>query len=270
MKTQFRIFTAALLIVSIAGPAYPQRDRDIQLLMKDMIDLQQLVKQLQSSVDRNNDVVRGLLERTADQVNMLAGGMQTIAQTIDGVKTQNDATTRELRTILASMNGAVKELEESVSSARTQINSISRELTTLKTTAEPLEGPDDLWRNANVDYSVGNWDLAIGGLQEFLSKYPEEPRAADAQVRIGDSLAAQKKFDLAILQYDIVLQKYPDSDKSKTALLKKGLAQAEINPQQAINTLNEVVKKSPGTSEAAMASSKVKELQSAQRRTPGR
>jgi tol-pal system protein YbgF len=141
----------------------------------------------------------------------------------------------------------------------------------LKTTSEPLAGPDDLWRTAYTDYSAGNWSLAISGLQEFLSKFPMDSRAVDAEVRIGDALLAQKKYDAAITQYDIVLQKYPESDKSKTALLKKGLAQAEATLPQANSTLSEVVKKFPGTSEAVSAQAKLKELQTAQRpRTPAR
>jgi tol-pal system protein YbgF len=268
LKTQTKLFTAALLIVIASGPAYPQ-NRDILQLQKDMIDVQQMVKQLQNTVDRDNGLIKSLMEKMADQVNTLTGSMQKISQTVDGLKTQDDASTRELRTVLTNMNSTVKELEESVASARTQINSIAREVTTLKTTSEPLAGPDDLWRTANVDYNVGNWDLAVSGLQEFLSKYPNDPRAAEAQLRIGDALYAQKKYDLAITQYDIVLQKYPESDTTKSALLKKGLAQAETKQPQATNTLNEVVKKFPGTSEANTASSKLKELQAAQRpRTP--
>ena len=80
-----------MLIALSAGPAYPQ-NRDILQLQKDMIDLQQLVKQLQGSLDRNNEVTKSLLERTADQVNTLAVGMQKITQTVDGLKNQSDTT----------------------------------------------------------------------------------------------------------------------------------------------------------------------------------
>ena len=109
------------------------------------------------------------------------------------------------------------------------------------------------------------------GFQEFISKFPSDPRIPDAHLRLGDALAAQKKYELAFAEYDFVLQKVPDSDKSRTALFKKGLAQAETNPKLAISTLNEVVQKFPGTSEANAAQAKLKELQSAQRgRTPAR
>src|SRR5215468_7844323 len=177
---------------------------------------------------------------------------------------------REMRTVLTTLNGTVKEMEESLSSARSQINSIARELTALKNPAEPLAGPDDLWRTANSDYNVGNWDLAVRGLQDFLSKYPDDPRAPDAHLRIGDALTAQKKYELAFAEYDFVLQKVSDNDKIRAALLKKGLALAETNQSLATQTLNEVTKKFPGTSEASTAQLKLKELNSQRPRTPAR
>lgn len=266
-----RTLWIGLLIVLSVVPAYPQ-NRDILQLQKDMIEVQTRVRQLQTTVDQDDAVLKGLMEKMTDQVNTLAGSLQKINQSIDSLNTKGDAATRDLRVGIGTLNATVKEMEEGLSSARAQINAISREIASLKTTSTPLESADELWRSANVDYTVGNYDLAISGFQEFLSKYPTDPRGADAQLRIGDAQFAEKKYDLALTQYDIVLQKYPDSDKTKTALLKKGLAQAETNQPQASTTLNEVVKKFPGTSEASTASAKLREMQGAgqRRTTPGR
>ena len=269
MSTRIRFSLAALLIVVAAGPAFPQ-NRDILQLQRDMIDVRERVNQLQSTVDRDNALLKGLVERMADQLNTLATGMQKVTQTIDSLKTQNDASSREARTALKSLNDAIKELEGDLSSARSQINTISREMTTMKTAGEPLAGPDEVWRAAKLDLILGNWSLAINGLQEFLSKYPEDPRAAEAQLGMGDALYAEKKYDLAITQYDIVLQKYPEGDKTKTALLKKGLALAESNQPQATTTLNEVVKKFPNTSEALAAQQKIREMAAQRPKTPAR
>jgi len=266
---RMKLLMSALLIALSAGPSYPQNRETLQHY-KDMIDLQLMVKQLQTTVDRDSALLKGLLEKMADQTNSITAGMQKLNQAVDSIRTQNDSTTKELRAALKTLNDSVKELETDVSSARGQINTISREVTSMKTTAEPLASPDDLWREANLNYNVGLWDLAISGLQEFLSKYPTDPRAAEGQLRMGDALHAQKKYDVAITQYDIVLQKYPESDTSRAALLKKGLTQAETNQPQATSTLNEVLKKFPGTIEAINAQAKLKELQAARSKTPAR
>jgi len=269
VNTQTRLFITALLIAAVAGPAYPQ-NRDIIQLQKDMIEVQTRVKQLQSTVDQNDAVMKGLMEKMTDQVATITSGVQKISQTIEGLKSHDDDTAKELRMILTTMNGSITALTEGLTAARSQIGSMSREITTLKTTAEPLATADDLWRTANVDYLTSNWGLAIGGLQEFLSKFPDDPRAPEAQLFVGNALTAQKKYDLAVTQYDIVLQKYPDSDTTKTALLKKGLALAELNPQQATATLQEVAKKYPGTPEAQAANAKLKELQPQRPKAPAR
>ena len=263
-------FVAGLLLVVAAVPAFPQ-NKDMLRLQADMITLQQQVKQLQSSVDENNASIKSLVEKIADQVNMLSGGLQKINQAVDGVKGQNDASTKELRTIMTMLAGHVGDIQEGLSSIRAQIGTVSQQVTTLKTTAEPLAGPNDLWRTAMLDSLTGNYDLSIGGFQEFLQKYPNDPRAAEGHLRIGDALAGQKKYENAEMEYDFVLQKYPESDTTRAALLKKGLAQAETTQPQAIATLNDVVKRFPNTSEASTAQAKIRELQAGQRgRTPSR
>ena len=121
-----------------------------------------------------------------------------------------------------------------------------------------------------VESYSGLYDLALQDFNEFLSKYPNDPRAAEAHLRMGDSLLNQKKYEPAETEYDFVLQKYPESDTTRAALLKKGLAFAEHDTPQAITTLNEVVKKFPNTSEASSAQTKLRELQPAPARRPAR
>lgn len=261
-----KLIMASLLILLAGGPAYPQK-KEIMQLQVDMIDLKQRLNELQTSSDQKNAALRSLVEKIADQVNSLAGGMQKITQAVDGMKTQNDKTSAELRSILNGLHANMTDLQESFSATRGQINSLSQQVTSMKTTVEPLAGPEDLIRTAMVDYLAGNYDLAISGFREFLSKHGNDPRAPDAQLTVGEALYNQKKYDQAVIEYDLFLQKYPQNDKTRTALYKKGLALAEQNqPQQAISVLNQVIKQFPNTSEAANAQIKVRDLTAAQRR----
>src|SRR5438874_5452430 len=75
-------FFGGLLLVLAAGPAYSQ-NKDILRLQADLITLQQQVKQLQSSIDENNGVIKGLVEKIADQVNTLTGGLQKVNQALN-------------------------------------------------------------------------------------------------------------------------------------------------------------------------------------------
>ena len=261
-------FLAGLLLVFGAGPVSSQ-NKDIIRLQADLITLQQQVKQIQSSIDQNNSVIKALVEKIADQVNTVSGGLQKVNQALDqaigGLRSQNDTSAKEMRTTLSNLNTRVGELQEGLSGVRAQINSLSKQVTTIKTTSEPLAGPNDLWKSAMLSLYSGLYDLAVGDFQEFLSKNPNDPRAPEAHLRIGDAYFNQKKYEQAVTEYDFVLQKYPESDTSRAALLKKGLALAEHDTPQAITTLNEVVKKFPNTSEASSAQTKLRELQPARR-----
>src|ERR1043165_12077 len=173
---RIKLFLAALLVVIAAGPAFSQNKQILQL-QADMITLQQQMRQLQSSVDANNGSMKSLVEKMADQVNTVVGRLQKISDSVDGAKAQNEANIKEMRTILTNLNTTVGELQEGLSSVRAQINSVSQQVTTMKTTAEPLAGPNDLWKSAMVDSYSGLYDLAVSDFQDFLSKYPNDPRA---------------------------------------------------------------------------------------------
>src|ERR1041385_7150409 len=268
---RMKLFAAALLLFIAAGPAFSQNKQILQL-QADLITLQQQVRQLQSSLDKNSEGTKGLaglIGKIADQVKTVAGSVQKVSQSVDGVKAQNDANVKEMRTILTNLNTAVGELQEGLSSVRAQINSVSQQVTTIKTTAVPLEGPNDLLKGATADFFAGLYDLAVMDYDDFLKKYPNDPHAPEAHLRMGEALANLKKYDQAEAEFDLVLQKYPDSDTNRAALLKKGLALAEHDKPQAITTFKEVVSKFPNTSEASTAQEKLRELQTP-RRPPAR
>jgi tol-pal system protein YbgF len=256
-----RFVLAVFLILIATGPAFPE-DKALYQLQKDLIDLKSQVKVLQAAIDQNNAYTKGLIEKMADQVNTLAGVTQKLSQTVDGVKSQGDSGSKEMRTILTSINSAIGDLQESMSSVRAQVNSFGQQMSSMKTTAQPLAGPNELWRDANLDNVSGSYDLVVNDVQDFLSKFPNDPRAADAHLLLADAYVNLKKFDQALQEYDIVLQKFPDGDKSRAALLKKGVALAETNQlPQAKATLNEVVTKYQGTPEANTAAQKLRDLQ---------
>jgi tol-pal system protein YbgF len=244
----------------MAGPAFSQsrEERAIIQLQADMIGLKQQIAQMQDTFDRRNAVLQTLVEKIADQVNVMAGSVQKIDEV---VQVQNDKTAGEIRGLVTSVGRTMTDVSQSMEAMRSQLSSVSQQITALKATAEPLEGPEDVMRNAKVDLLAGNYDLAISGFQEFLSKFSADPRAPEAQISIGDAYYNQKKFEQAVIEYDLFLQKYPQNDRTATALFKKGLALAEYDRAQAIPILQKVVKDHPGTVEATNAAQRVRELQ---------
>jgi TolA-binding protein len=73
----------------------------------------------------------------------------------------------------------------------------------------------------------------------------------------------KKNYPDAIQHFEIVLQQYPSSSKAAASLLKIGYALAESGrKQEAIERLQQVVKKYPDTNTAQLAQTKLDTLTS--------
>jgi TolA-binding protein len=144
-----------------------------------------------------------------------------------------------------------------------QAKAISDQLISLKSGSEALPTCKDLKQVADRSANSGYWDDAVSGYRDFLSNpsCASDPKLSEVQFSIAESYFGWKKYDLAVQEYDIFLQKFPPNDKTASALLRKGLAHAELKQTtDARAALTRVTKEFPGTGEAANAAAKLKDL----------
>jgi tol-pal system protein YbgF len=126
--------------------------------------------------------------------------------------------------------------------------------------------PQDVYKTAYADYQKGTYDLAIDGFQTFVEQFPTNPLADDALYMIGECYYSQKKFALAIEQFDELIVNYSDSgklasNKLAASYLKKGYCLAELKRKdEAIAVLRFLVSRYPLDEEAKSAQQKIKEL----------
>ena len=117
--------------------------------------------------------------------------------------------------------------------------------------APPATGalqPQDIYQAAYIDFSRGNYSLAIAGFREFLRRYPAHDLAGNAQYWLGEgylglarayanAVQADKEAEAlsqAVQEFRKVLVNYSRADKVSTALYKEALALIELKqPQQA-------------------------------------
>lgn len=104
---------------------------------------------------------------------------------------------------------------------------------------------------------------AIARFKEFQKKYPKSNLAGNAQYWVGESHYALREFDQAIVEFDAVGSRYPETEKVPAALLKQAFAFAELgeNPNARL-LLQELVEKHAQTPEATQAKQKLKTLES--------
>jgi len=127
--------------------------------------------------------------------------------------------------------------------------------------APASENPMEVYQAAYRDYQRGNWDLALAGFRDFLTRYPDSELTPNAEYWIGESLYSEKKYSEAIDQFNRVVDKYPKSDKAPGALLKKGYGYLAMNDRpRAIVQFQYVVHEYPNAREAALAKDRLKQL----------
>jgi tol-pal system protein YbgF len=87
---------------------------------------------------------------------------------------------------------------------------------------------EDEYRTALALVEQQNCAEAVPRLRSYLRKYPDTPLSDNAQYWIGECYYAQRDFNNAILAFYDVTRRYPKGDRVCAAMLKQGLAFAEL------------------------------------------
>jgi tol-pal system protein YbgF len=105
--------------------------------------------------------------------------------------------------------------------------------------------------------------------EEYVKKWPTDPRAADAWFRMGEISYGEKRYREAVLSYGKVAQDFPRSDKAPDALLRTGEAMAALDLKDDAKAIfQDVVKRYPKTAAAKKASARLAELSKSTKKAP--
>jgi len=105
------------------------------------------------------------------------------------------------------------------------------------------------------------YDEAAKAFTQFLSSYASSPLADNAQYWLGQSHYVQRQFNVALPEFQKVVDKYPQSSKLPDALLKVGICQSEVgNKSAARSTLQQVMRQFPDTTTARLAAQQLEKL----------
>ena len=88
----------------------------------------------------------------------------------------------------------------------------------------PAQSPQRLYDSAWADYVASQYNLAITGFENYISKFPRSEQAGDAQYFIGECYYQQGMFKEAASAYDRGITTYPNSQKVPDMYFKRGMA----------------------------------------------
>ena len=113
------------------------------------------------------------------------------------------------------------------------------------------------------------YDKAIQAFREFIRQFPNGRYAHIAQYWVAEANYAQRRFADAIVDYQALLDHYPNSPKLAEAMLKIGYSQFELKQyDQARDSLERLIKAYPGTTEAGQGQNLLQKIKVQQSPTP--
>lgn len=110
-----------------------------------------------------------------------------------------------------------------------------------------------------------DYPRAIAGFKGFVTSFPGSPLASNAQYWLGEAYYVTREYQSAIGAFQRVTTEWPDSRKAPDALVKIGFTQAALGRNgDARVTLEDVVRRYPGTEAAQLATDRLKRLPAGQ------
>lgn len=129
---------------------------------------------------------------------------------------------------------------------------------------EQLQRPADkagFFQLAQDQEKAGERAVARELYEEYVKKWPADPRSADAWFRIGEIQFGNKRYQEAVLAYGKVAEGFPNSDKKPDAMFRTGEAMFALGlPDDAKGIFTEVVKKYPKTTAGQKAKARLADL----------
>jgi len=125
----------------------------------------------------------------------------------------------------------------------------------------PTISATDLYNNANRDRAGGKLDLSLQEYTDYLRWYGNTDLAPNAQYYIAWIHASQKDYAKAIQEYDAVLEKYPDNNKTPDAMYGKGVALVQMGRRtDGAREFQELIKRFPTNGLASQSCTQLKNM----------
>ena len=108
--------------------------------------------------------------------------------------------------------------------------------------ALPPATADILYSNGLRDINGKHYDLATQEFQDYLKYYGDTDLASNAQFYLGEIAFIQGQYQPALDAYNKMIENYPKSFKTASAMMRKGFCLAELGQKAAaIRQLRNVV-----------------------------
>ena len=207
------------------------------------------------------------MEAMKDELRLLNGRVEEIQYLTNRKVSEYETSGQKSQERLDTINITLDKFDQRLTQVEQYLNMGAKSPATpakdTATAAPQMSEVSDqqLYAEARKAYDKGDLDKARQLFQKLIKEFPKSKTVDNAQFWIGESYYREKWYERAILEYQTVIEKYPNGNKVPAAMLKQGMALQQIGEKPSARLiLEELVKKYPKSSEAAIAGRKLKEF----------
>ncbi len=275
-----------VLIAALAVPmlCFGQKKEYVEL-QRDMASLQDEVHNLERTVSENNGKTTTLLQQVIDNVSKLTTSLAVLDESMkqreqnlsaplasSGAKVDQMATEfQNLRASVDDLNARMGKLEQSIVDLGNTMKVIQAPPAA---PAAPGGGPgaqgvpppqgtsaEGLYENAMRDKDSGNYDVAEQEFSDYLRYFGTTDAAPNAQYYIGEIEYNRKDYEGALKAFDLVLEKYPENNKTLDATYMKGMTLVRMGQRtKGAAEFREVIRRQPRSELASKAKAQLNSL----------
>jgi tol-pal system protein YbgF len=274
-----------LVFLLAALPAFPVSKEMLQL-QRDVAQLQDQVRNLQSAFDKQLAVTEQLLNQILTQSTEANGQISNRLGALEkGLQDQGKALSPVTQGLASAnsrvdnLGGQLQALRETVDEVNSKLSRMQQQMVDLKNLATNIPPPtqppgatsgpggatqisaESLYSTALRDYQGGNYPLAGPEFTQYVQLYGNTDHAVDAQYYLGDILYQSAAYDKAAEAFDQLLERYPDGPRTPDAQYKKGMCLVKLGKRDAAaREFRGVISKFPSSDAAGASKEALKSL----------
>lgn len=274
-----------LLLGLVLSPVVllPQKKEDLQSIQRDVVQLDEHIKALQSSQDAKmaalQSILQQALEASSKTAQILAAFERDVSSKMNDQQSKLVATlgskVDQMADDIRSLSTNMAELIRRFNKLDSTLADISNAIRTLPTptpapavpTSAATPGPpagmsaESSFQSAYRDYMGGKDELAQQEFADYLKYYDKTENAPSAQYYIGMIYYRGNQFDDAVKAFDAVLERYPENSRTQESLYQKALALSKASRRtEAGRVFQEYLRRYPHGDHVANAHQNLKSL----------
>jgi len=244
-------YLSLLISFSLVGCAVSPDKDPVQIRLNDLDTRLQRIERVltnQSLLELSQRI-----DAMQADIRTMRGEVELLQNDSQGGKSQNRALYGDLEKRLAALEtlGGVGSAPPPSAGANSAGSAVS----------PPAGGEQASYDAAFGALKSGDYQKAIAGFRNFVAAYPSSPLASNAQYWLGEAYYVTREYPSAITAFQKVTTDWPDSRKAPDAMVKIGFTQSALGKNgEAKVTLEDVVRRYPGTEAAQLATERLKRL----------